>query len=565
MSAIPKFLLAAAASALLLAACGGSDTPADTGTTPPPATGTPAPLAQFGAVGSSARTATLHWTPPASATTVAIERQTDGGSYTELAQVDGRSGQFLDDGLAAGRLYRYRVVATDTARTLLAEGQATTTDEEPMTSPRGAAQGDASVVPVGTAGGRLQAGAVAMDVPAGALPAGSSATLQRVANTAPDGRGDGLLLQLSAAPSRPLALTLQVDEAELADIDGLRVAVQRADGTWFSLPADRIDRAARTLQATLPPQLVAASTAGATAGLQAAAASVSIDFTIVKYLAFSLKPKAAEVAVNGTLPLVPYARVRGYEVEIGTCERFDSGVEACIYMPMLETRQVPLLNSKPGYTRSWSVFLDEGGNATDGTVVPNTGSAGAVYTAPAVVPEPDTVWVNFESTHDASGRKLLLSSSVKITDDRWVGTMTAEDGPSIAGTTLLVTADVTWRLDRAATVGSRKVYRPEGQLSLQLTDDNCWVSATPATAPVSGDTRLVELVVDESTSPATYSARLITFWTTEILAVCPKASDQRTTEMAGYGWDVSGVVGGSGRIEGQTVVETARLAWSFSR
>jgi len=569
MPVLQRLALLAAASTLFLAACGGG---ADSGSsTPPPGSGTPdaAPLAQFAAVGSSSRTVNLAWAPSATATTYAVERKASGGSYAQVALVDGRSGQFLDDGLTKSTAYSYRVVATEGSRATVAESSVTTTDEDAVVSARGAAIGIAATNTVGAAGGRLTSadGQIAVDVPAGALATNTSAELQAVANTAPDGRGDGLQLTLSALPTQPLALTLKVDEAMLAEIDGLRIAVQRADGAWFSLPLAAVDKTARTLQAELPLQLLAPATTP-TPGLKTAQAAgdVSIEFTIVKYLAFSLQPKAARVEVTKTLALVPYARVRGYATQIGTCVRFDEGMEACIFQPVMETRQMALLNSKAGFTRKWLVNLSEGGNAGDGTVVA-AGTSGATYTAPAQVPNPDSVRVSFESTNQATGKTLVLSSLVTVFDDHWHGSVKTETVPSDAGTWMIAIGRVTWTLDAAASTGTAKIYRPIGSIEMHVLDNDCTVTITPDTQPVSTDTRLVELKIDESKSPAQYTLKLITFWQAEILGVCPKGSDSRTTQVAGYGWELSGDVLPDGRtIEGfEFGPEGERIDWSFTR
>jgi hypothetical protein len=89
----------------------------------------------------------------------------------------------------------------------------------------------------------------------------------------------------------------------------------------------------------------------------------------------------------------------------------------------------------------------------------------------------------------------------------------------------------------------------------------------PGTAPISTDTRLVELVVDESTQPASYSLKLITFWPATLAAVCPKANDSQTTQTAGHGWQLSGEVGPDGKtIEGfEFGPEGERIDWHFSR
>jgi hypothetical protein len=400
-------------------------------------------------------------------------------------------------------------------------------------------------------------------VPAGALADGSSASVQPVANAAPDGRGAGLRVRLSGKPQKALLLALKYAAADDDQADGLRIAVQRSDGAWFSLPLDQRDGATRTLKATLPPELLAAPAAAP--GLAGASeAAVSIEFHVVKYLAFHLSTPLAKVKVKNTLKLVPFARVRGWQTEIGTCERFEGGIEACIYTPMLESREIPLLNTKAGFERLWQVFTTTGGDAVHGTIAPQ-GDVGAIYTAPAQVPTPSQVLVRFYSRNTASGAIKILSAGVDVYDDDWNGTMTAVDGPSSTGTTLTSVAHVTWKLDAAASQGALQVYRAVGTVDVAVTDDDCTVTIDPASRPISSDVRLVELQVDEAAN--TYKAKLITFWTATVTGICPKGAATNVTRTAGWGWEVEGTMSGDGRtIEGADTTEDGyALSWSFRR
>ncbi|MBX3621316.1 MAG: fibronectin type III domain-containing protein [Rhizobacter sp.] len=571
MFALPRFGFAlATAACLALSGCGGggSDSPSPT-TTPPGAT------AQFVAQGTSAHTVSLGWTaPPAGDTPYAIERRLgDSGDYTRVATLRASAGVYVDAGLTASTAYTYRLVEVGATDRVLLSSPATTTDEEPVTSAAGTALGTATTTTMGTAGGRLVApdGAITLDVPAGSLAADTEASVQATTNTAPDGQGDALRVHLGAVPTRPVTLTVRYDEAQAALADGLRIAVQRADGSWLSLPLSAIDKTARTLSAALPLEVLASPAASAQALAlrprqpQGSGAAVSVDFTIVKYLAVYLAPREARVKVGGTLEFVPYARVRGYEVEVGVCEPLnDEGLEGCILQPMLQTRRIPFLNTKPGYVRGWYVFLEEGGSATYGTVAPR-GDVGAVYTAPRRVPDPHTVTVSFQSTHQRSGRTVVLASPVTIVDDQWVGTLSSSDGPSSAGTTLVTTANVTWHHDDGASSTTTDVYRAEGTLGAVVTDDNCTVNVSPSVGTVSTDPQLVSLEIDNSVSPPRYHAKLIAFWNATITGICPKATTSRPT-LAGYGWDVSGQLDADGNsFHGSTMQETARIEWSFHR
>ncbi len=564
-------LVAASAAAFWLAGCGSDGGGGgDAGGGPAPQTG-PQQAAQvpFAALGSSARTVSLAWTPAADATTYAVERRRGSEAYARVALVDAKVGGYYDDGLDANTTYSYRLVPTGAGEPV-AEKTATTSGEQGVVTARGAALGEMAGKTLGTAGGTLNSpdGQIAVEVPAGAYASDTATEATPVANTAPDGRGPGLKLRLRAAPSKPLTLKLKYDVAQDAEADAMRIAVQKPDGAWTSLPLLSRDKTTRTLVAQLPAEFVASSRSAAlSAGKQPLAdGDVSIEFHIVKYLAFYLAPKQALVKVKTTLDLVPYARVRGWQTEIGTCERYDDGLEVCVMQPMMETREVPFLNTKAGYTREWLVFADVGGNATYGTVTPRA-TVGATYRAPDVVPDPSTVTVTFASTHVASGRQMTLSALVAIWDDTWTGVMKAIDGPSDTGTSIVSTARVRWKLDSAASTAGKSIYRAEGEVEALVTDDDCTVVTSPSTQPVSTDTRLVELEVIETTTPMTYRARLITFWPGTISASCPRASATVTSRVLGWGWDVSGVVSADGRtIEGAVVNEEGhQLSWSFTR
>lgn len=556
----------ALATALALAACGGGRDAADPIDPTAPAPGTPE---RFAAFGSSSATVSLDWAMPAGGPPVRLQRQRADGDYDDVADRPAGPGQVIDDGLAPQTAYRYRLVTGEAPQTVLAEAEATTTDEAAVVTATGAPQGDAVTLVVAPAGGTLSTpdSGITLELPASALPAGTEARLQPVANTAPDGVGPALRVRLAAAPTAALTVRARYAATQDPHADALRIALQRPDGSWLSLPPAGVDRDTRTLQAVIPaeamPLLAPAPATGARqASPTADTGLVIVDFTITQYLGFKLEPAEARVTVGDTLTLVPVARVRGYDAGIGLCETLDPGIEACVIQPILETREIPLRNSKPGFDRRWYVFADEGGNAVHGTIAPQ-GSVGARYQAPAEVPAPDTVLAALHSVNTTTGRTATIASAITIVDDVWVGSLSAVDGPSDAGTTIHADALVVWRPDRASETAGRRVYRPVGDVHAWVTDDACQVTVDPPTQPVSADPRLVALEIDDSTSPPNYHLRLITFWNATLHGSCPDGSAS-TPGLAGWGWEVQGQVSG-GRIEGAGLQEQARIAWSFER
>lgn len=554
-----------------LAACGGGGGSSDSGTsttTPPPASGSATSFSAFSAVGTSASTVSLAWRSAGPAGEVVIERRTGTGAYVRVATVDAGSGVYVDAGLAQATAYDYQLMGTTPGTAPLASASATTSEEVALATAAGMPVGAATTTVLGAAAHQATSpdGQITLSLPAGAVTTGTELVTQAAQNTAPDGLGQALRVRLSAVPAQAATLRVRYDEADASLADGLRIAVQRSDGTWLSLPLTAIDKTTRTLTASLPLGLLAPAQTelAASATRPHGPGDVSLEFTVVKYLAVRLMPRQANVRVDGTLRLVPYARVRGYDVTISVCEDIDETREACIITPIVEVREMPLLNTKAGYTRGWYVFLVPGGDAVHGTVAP-TGNVGATYTAPHQVPDPRTVTVMFQSTHQRTGRTVLLTSAVTITDGTWTGTLSSIDGPSSAGTTVMVSGDVTWRLDTDASTATTLVYRPLGTLTVTVTDDDCTAFVTPPTAPVTSDPLFGSLEIDTSVTPQRYRLRLVTFWNGTITGICPRASSTLPI-LAGYGWEGEGVVQGDGNsFSFEGTQEQARIGWSFAR
>lgn len=560
----PARALVAALALSGLAACGGGGT--DSNTPSPTVPPTQGAVTGFSAVGSSATTVSLAWRPDPQAGPLAIERRTGTADPVRIAIVNGSTGAYVDSGLAPSTAYDYRLVTLTPGTAPLASARATTGDEAALATGAGLPIGVPAVTTLTAAAHQANSpdGQIRLTLPAGAVAPGTELTTQAVQNTAPDGLGQALRVRLSAVPIQAATVQVRYDEADTVLADGLRIAVQRGDGTWLSLPLTALDKTTRTLTASLPLELLAPAQAELAASVTRphGPGDVSLDFTVVKYLAVRLMPRQASVPVDGTLRLVPFARVRGYDVTISVCEDIDETREACIITPIVEVREVPLLNTKAGYTRGWHVFLSPGGDATYGTVA-STGNVGATYTAPHQVPDPRTVTVTFQSTHQRTGRTVVLASAVTITDGSWAGTLSSVDGPSIAGTTVMVNGNVSWRLDPEASTAATLVYRPLGTLTVTITDDNCTAHVTPATAPVTTNPLFGALEIDVGTTPQRYRLRLVTFWDATITGSCPEGSATLPT-LAGYGWEGEGVLEGN-TFSASFMQEQAQVGWRFDR
>jgi len=545
----------------LLGACGGgTSSSSDPGGDPPGPPPPPPAVTAFAATAGSAHVATLAWTP-ADGVAYTVERRGAEGAWAAIGTLPAGSAGFVDTGLDAHTAYTYRVWPTAGASDGAPERSVQTGDEEAVATGVGAPIGEAATLSLGAAAAHLAAtGApVALDAPAGAFAAATQATLVPVANTAPDGTGAGLAVHLAAAPALPLALSVVYDAALDAQADALRIAVQMPDGSWMSLPSEGLDRDARTLAATLPPQLLAA----APRMRGAAGTATGIDFTVVAYLGFSISPEQATVHVGDTQSFMPRARVRGYEITIGGGCRIEDGDMVCsMPVPVMETRELPLLNAKAGYERQWLVGADVGGDATYGTVAPQ-GAAGGLYTAPAMLPQPSTVLVSFTSRDLASGRTLTLAARVALVDDAISGALSATDGPSSAGTTVLTSARVTWHLDPGASADGVRRYIGLGTIQITIADDNCVSDISPETGALSDDPRFVYLEIDDNVSPARYHFEVVTFWPATITATC-SGHTASTDTMAGWAWEESGTVAGDGTIMGNDEVDGTRIGWHFA-
>ena len=140
--------------------------------------------------------------------------------------------------------------------------------------------------------------------------------------------------------------------------------------------------------------------------------------TIVKYTKFWMKPDSATVHVGKTVTLVPWARQSTEHCPPQPpCD--PSLRDDCLLAPPCSRpviQDLPFTNDKPGYTRTWYVNDEVGGNSTVGTMSQNS-PAGATYTAPATKPSPATVEVMFGSSSDAQGSGMVfITSDVTITD-----------------------------------------------------------------------------------------------------------------------------------------------------
>jgi hypothetical protein len=242
----------------------------------------------------------------------------------------------------------------------------------------GTPSGAPSSASIGAAGGTLASpdGRLELTVPAGALAATTTVSIQPISSTAPGAIGAGYRLQPEGVTfAAPVTLRMTYSEADVAggSPQTLGIATQAADGSWRRRSAT-VDTVARTVSVTT---------------------THFSDWSLVQGL--QLRPGQASVRVGQKLSLdVAYC----YAGPTGGA--YESGY-AC------DTELLPL-NLGVGVCAVNGVA---GGNATVGTVSYADGTA--TYVAPASVPSPATVAVSCEARPgNGRGAKQVLVANVTV-------------------------------------------------------------------------------------------------------------------------------------------------------
>ncbi|MES2719186.1 MAG: hypothetical protein V4795_25720 [Pseudomonadota bacterium] len=536
----------------LISGCGGGG---DGSTGLPPAPETPAPPTPLAldlqAAPSSASSVNLRWAPVAGASAYTLERRQGSGAYQPIATLDAGTLQHVDEGLAAHTDYGYRLKVAAGQRSGQAELSARTGGESPLVTAPVAALGAPRVETVAAAASRIdwpEAG-LRLDLPAGALPAGTALQLQRSSNTAPDGQGEGVVLAIgSSRPSQPLRLTLGYDATLDALADGLGVALQRPDGSWLALPLAAVDKTSRSLAVDLPPALATAAGPAAGTGL-AAQAAVALEYRVVRYLNSYLAPRAQTLRVGQSQLLVPYTHT---QVSIGTLCRGADDLMPCVPVPILSTRELPILNDKPGFSRRWFVWAQEGGDATHGTVQPRAGAAGATYTAPARVPAPNNVPVSLRSVNLATGQSQVLTAVMRIVEPVWRGNFNASISTPGGDLGFQISGQASFRIDPAT-----GRYQQTGLQTVTVLNFGCSGSVAPASQPLPPG--LLEL------DAASGRYRLVagSAWDAVVTASCPGQGSSSVPWRIPGQLQAEGTLSANGRVM-QGIQVLGDLAWDWS-
>lgn len=566
MTASLRLLAPLCAGLLLLAGCGGGgDSAAPAGPSSPstpstPSTPTPpAPAATMSAVSGSAVNATVSWSGGSPGSRWRLERRSgDLGVYAAVAELDSDAGLWLDSGLSADTSYAYRLVRTDGS--VVASASARTGSEAVLTTPAPQPLGESMPLPFTPASRRLSAvdGSLQLELPEGSFSQAGTAQLQAISNPLPDGVGAGLSLSLPERPARTLTLSLRYGADENADdVTQDRIAMRQADGSWWVLPLATHDEGQRLLQVSLPAGLWPTQPSASALQARPAAAAPVLKAEFVRVKAHKLVPAAATVRVLGSQRFVP---VSIYAMRDTVCETSDPA-ELCIPMPVVRDVTLPVLNSKPGFQREWTLEGSATPAANLGTLALEP-QAGVVYTAPAQVPAANPLTLRFRSVNNANGRRLVLSARIRIAEDAWAGPMEALVGDLISGHKYKVATR--WTLDAAQSTATRRVYRPSGNVEhlYDMADPVCTHTVSPTRIPLAQAETSGELVVDESASPARYTLSLNLRWPSALTVSCPKGTVSSPI-VGGHVWSAQGVVAG-GLIQGSDSGLGER-SWSLAR
>ena len=312
-------------------------------------------------------------------------------------------------------------------------------------------------------------------------------------------------------------------------------------------PLFGLDRERRTLTVRLDPPPVAQDTGPA-------AASVSLHFYLVTYQNFFLSPREASVDVGRTREFVPYAHTKGVIGHVCTPDE-DIG---CLPYPLIGSEKAAFENSKPGYTRKWYVFADEGGTPALGTVTPS-GAVGATYRAPDEVPEPNPVIVRFESVHTKTRRRVTLSAKVTVQAPVWTGTVEGVVSVPQGDLGFRFTSEGVWT-PVAGSDGRR--YTATGTQTLSVIPMGCTGTVSPATVALPPGA----LVIDDSTTPARYSLDVGSTWRSVLTGSCPGHGSATVAFDVPGQLVIEGTLTSNGKtLEGFAALNGVAWTWALSR
>nr|PZN69248.1 MAG: hypothetical protein DIU62_02910 [Pseudomonadota bacterium] len=245
-------------------------------------------------------------------------------------------------------------------------------------TPAGEALGQAEFATIGGAGGHFESadGRLRIDIPAGALAEDTVIRMQRITNHAHGGRGEAWRLGPEGLEfAQPVQLTFRYSDADVRGTAPqlLRIASQDAQGFWELHEDAVLDEDEGTL--VVPVRHFS-------------------DWSLLS--GAQLHPAEHTLAPGQSVALT-----------VMLCERVP---REDLLAPLLAACRPSQVISH--LTRNWSVNGTPGGNALTGTVAVQEDRR-ALYTAPAVAPQPPAVAVSTEY-RGLEGESVLLVANILV-------------------------------------------------------------------------------------------------------------------------------------------------------
>ncbi|MFC4453913.1 hypothetical protein [Deinococcus sonorensis] len=424
----------------------------------------------------------------------------------------------------------------------------------------GTPTGPATTAVVGPSGGTLTSsdGKVRLTVPAGALSADTTLSVQPITVTAPHGKVAYRLSPATVTFAKPAELTLTSAAAQPLSTAGPTaenrsvgslIAQQDQAGRWQANMGTVQDAATHSLKTTLR-------------GFG--------DFAWAD--AIQLSPESATVQTGGSVALVVKTCVNDLPID-------PNGSLDQMLAPLRDTCAPSKLNP---LASGWAVNGVPGGTYGTGVVKKLDGTeARAQFLAPLSVPAPNPVAVSVNWGKGSSALTLVSSITVKDEEqpsctqqnapDRWTGTTTAS--MVVNGLHETMKANVSFQRDDVdpATPDLCDYHVENGTVTWSLSDTvgDCTYSAGPLTLPIGAQDG--RLQIDTGTTPASYSGSGGTSGSATVKVTCPDQSVSYQTVVGIGGWltipaDRTWTVSADGKsFSGEYSQAENRWTWAFTR
>ncbi len=397
----------------------------------------------------------------------------------------------------------------------------------PMVTPAGTPFGAASSSLVGVAGGAVESsdGKFTLIVPAGAMAAATTLSIQPITNEMTNGLWLGYRLTPSGPLfSQPATLTFHYDAFDLAGTAPamLGIAFQDAQGGWHVVDGATVDEAQHTV------------------------AVQTTHFTDFGPMAFTgILPASANLTPGQSIQLA-----------IQVCNTApDPGNPGSQVLYHCDT---PSTIAVPG---NWAVNGQAGGNASIGTVASSGSQAwNATYTAPSSPPTPNPVAVSADwaPTTNPAARQTFVSNinifpcplagqPANQCPVRFNGRTVAQIAESGGLVTYTLKASVTWS-ETSVTGGRLVAYAASGTVAIENIDaGGCLLTAVPSSHDFSG---AGSLVIDFGATPPHWAGGASDTWTPMVSGSCTDGSTVPPTPMTVGGSFFGDTVGGDVKADG---------------